>query len=313
MHRTSTTEGSFSVTDLMLLGLVLVWGVNFSVIKRTLEEMSPLSFNALRFVLATLLILILLRVTGENLSVPRRDWSRLLLLGLVGHTAYQLFFIKGLARTTASHSSLLLATAPIFIALLSALLRIERVRGLAWLGILLCFGGIALIVQGSGNGVGLVGQTLGGDLLTLAATICWAIYTVLSKPMLERYSPLKLMTLTMTMGTSVLLLLSLPELANQEWGLVSRQGWLGLIYSFSLAIALGYTIWYTGVRRIGTARTAVYSNLVPVVGVATAWLTLGERLVPFQIAGAGVVLAGICLTRSGKRAIGRGSGKGKNR
>ena len=301
MHGTSTKGGTFGLTDLMLLGLVLVWGVNFSVVKRALEEMSPLSFNALRFALATTLILILLRGTGENLSFPRRDWGRLLLLGAVGHTAYQLLFINGIARTTASNSSLILATTPIFVALLSAVLRIERVRGLAWLGILLCFGGIALIVQGSGKGVGLASRTLGGDLMTLAATICWATYTVLSKPLLERYSPLKLTTLTMMMGTVVLLLLSLPELAQQDWGLVSWQGWLGLAYSFSLAIALGYIVWYTGVRRIGAARTAVYSNLIPIVGVATAWLTLGERLVPLQIVGAAVVLVGIYLTRFNRK------------
>jgi drug/metabolite transporter (DMT)-like permease len=301
LRGTSTEKGPFGLTDLMLLGLVLVWGVNFSVVKRTLDEMSPLSFNALRFALATTLILILLRASGETLKVPRQDWGRLLLLGLIGNTTYQLLFINGLARTTASHSSLLLSTTPIFVALLSTALGIERVRGLAWLGIFLCFGGISLIVQGSGEGLGLASQTLGGDLLTLAATTCWATYTVFSKPMLERYSPLKLTTLTMMMGTVVLFLLSLPELARQDWGLVSWQGWLGLIYSFSLAIALGYVVWYTGVSRIGAARTAVYSNLIPVVGVATAWLALGERLVPLQIAGAAVVLVGIYVTRFNRK------------
>ncbi|MFQ6058942.1 MAG: DMT family transporter [Anaerolineae bacterium] len=299
--RPRAKERPFGATDLMLLTLVLIWGVNFSVVKGALAEMSPLSFNALRFALASILTLILLRITESDLSFPRGDWGRLLLLGLVGHTAYQLLFINGLARTRAGNSSLILATTPIFVALLSAVLGIERIRGRAWLGIFLSFAGIFLIVESSGKGLGLASQTLTGDILTLFGTLCWSTYTVLSKPMLGRYSPLKLTGLTMSTGTFFLILFSLPQLAEQDWGAVSWQSWLGLIYSFSLAIALGYIVWYTGVRRIGSARTAIYSNLIPVVALTVAWFTLGERIASLQLVGAAVILVGIYLTRSQRR------------
>lgn len=293
---------TFSSTDLALLGMVFVWGVNFSIVKQALSEMSPLAFNALRFSLATVLMLIILRGVEGDWRLEAGDGLPMLCLGLIGHTAYQLCFILGLARTRAGNSSLILATMPVFVGLLSIGLGSERMRGRAWLGIILSFTGIVLIVQGGGESVGLTSGTFLGDLLTLVATTCWALYTVLSKPLLERYSPLKLSAISMALGTPLLVLVAIPEMVRQDWGAVSWHGWFGLLYSFSMALVFAYIVWSTGVHRIGGARTAVYSNLIPVVGVATAWLMLGEAMAGLQLVGAIVILIGISLARTGAQA-----------
>ena len=115
----------------------------------------------------------------------------LLLISLIGHVGNQVCFIQGISRTTASNSSLLLATSPIFIALLGFVMRIEQVTFSAGAGIGLSFVGIILIVGLGGGGVSAAAETLPGNLLTLAAAICWASNTILSKPLLHRYSPLK--------------------------------------------------------------------------------------------------------------------------
>jgi len=274
--------------------MVLIWGVNFTVIKRSLMEMAPLAFNSVRFVLASISLLLLLRLTERDWNVVvSGDWRRLAIVGLIGHTIYQLEFIGGLSLTQAGHSALMLGTTPIFVALLGALWGIERVRGKTWGGILLCFAGIVLVAR---NGSSL-GASLLGDLLVLGATVCWAAYTILSKPLLSRYSPVKVTALTMTIGTVPLVVLSVPSLLQQNWTVVSAQGWLGLLFSFSLAIVAAYVIWYTSVQRVGGARTAVYSNLVPVVGVLTGWIVLGEAMEPLQLVGAAIILFGIILTR----------------
>lgn len=292
----------FSCLDLALVALVFIWGVNFSVVKAALAQLSPLSFNSLRFVLASVSMLLLSRTIDGAWHVLPGDGWRLVALGLLGHTCYQLAFINGLARTKAGNSSLILGMTPIFVALLGAGLHIEHVRGRTWVGILLSFAGVAFIVQGGAHGVGLGSETWAGDLLTLAATSCWAAYTVFSRPLLGRYTPLTLTALTMAIGTLPLIPLALPELSHQDWTAVSSQGWLGLLFSFSLAIVAAYTIWYSGVQRIGSTRTAVYSNLVPVVGVLTAWTWLGETMVPLQALGALIILVGIALTRWGQGA-----------
>jgi len=293
----ASSETRFSAIDITLIGMSLVWGINFSVVKIALTDLSPLSFNSLRFGLASLFILALLWVIERDLSFRREDIGRLVLLGLIGNTFYQLFFINGIARTTAGNSSLILATTPIFVGLLSSVLGVERVGRKVWYSVILSFIGIFLIIQGAGRTLTLTDQNWIGNLLILACTICWSTFTVLSKPLLQRYTPLKLTTLTMVIGTPPLVLVSIPSMKEQNWGSVSSQGWLCLIYSFCFAIAIGYVIWYTGVSRIGSARTALYENLVTVVAVAVAWLFLSERMTLLQVLGTVLVLSSLYLAR----------------
>ena len=306
-----TTSGSqassktrFSTIDIMLIGMSFVWGINFSVVKTALTDLSPLSFNSLRFGLASLFLLTMLWVLERDLSFRREDLGRLVLLGLIGNTIYQLLFIHGIDRTTASNSSLILAIMPIFVALLSSVLGVERVGRKVWYGVVLSFVGIFLIVQGAGRTLTMTDQSWIGDLLILAGTICWSTYTVLSKPLLQRYTPLKLTTLTMTMGTPLLVLVSIPSLKEQNWSSVSLQGWLCLIYSFCFAVGIGYVIWYTGVSRIGSAKTALYENLITVIAVAVAWLFLSERMTLLQVLGAVLVLSSLYLARRPSKETG---------
>jgi len=280
----------------------LVWGINFTVVKIALTDFSPLSFNSLRFSLASLFLLTLLWVLERDLSFRREDLVRLVLLGLIGHTIYQLLFIHGIARTTAGNSSLILATMPIFVALLSSVLGIERVGRKVWQGVMLSFVGILFIVEGAGRTLTLTDQSWIGDLLVLTGTIFWSTYTVLSKPLLQRYSPLKLTTLTMVIGTLPLVLFSVPSLKEQNWSSIPFQGWLSLAFSFCFAIAIGYVIWYTGVSRIGNARTALYENLITVIAVAVAWIFLSETMTLLQVLGAVLVFASLYLARRSSTA-----------
>jgi len=294
-HASSKTR--FAVIDIMLIGLSFIWGVNFSIVKIALTDLAPLSFNSLRFSLASLFLIAFLLIRERNLSVRKEDLWRLVLLGLIGNTIYQFLFINGISRTTAGNSSLILATTPIFVAVLSWILRVEKVQLRVWCGVLLSSLGIVLISLGAGKPLSMSSQSLIGDLFVLTGTICWSTYTVLSKPLLQRYSPLKLTTLTVAMGTPLLVLISIPSLKEQNWNSVSLQGWLSLTYSFCFAIAIGYVVWYTGVSRIGGARTALYEGLITVIAVVAAWLSLSEGMTQLQILGMVFVFVSLYLAR----------------
>ncbi|KPV62034.1 MAG: O-acetylserine/cysteine export protein [Candidatus Bathyarchaeota archaeon BA1] len=121
---------------------------------------------------------------------------------------------------------------------------------------------------------------------------------MLSRPLFQKYTPLKLATLTVVMGTPPLLLVSIPSLNEQNWVSVSWQGWLCLIYSPVLAIAIGYAIWYTGVGHVCSARNSLYSNLTAVIAVAVAWLFLSERMTLLQVLGALLVFISLYLARA---------------
>ena len=287
----------FSRVDVLLILISIVWGINFTFVKGALVDFSPLSFNAIRFAASSLILLSLLWLRERSFRIKRRDVGLFVLLGLVGNTAYQLFFIHGIVFTTATNSSLIIATTPIFIVLFSVVLRVEKVTSPIAQGVILSFAGITMIVLGSGKTFNFTDQSWIGDLLTIANPVCWGAYTVLSKPLLKDYSPLKLTAITMAIGAVPLVVVSAPALSAENWAAISTNSWLSLAFSAVFAIAIGYIVWYTGVDRIGTSRTALYENLVTVFAVASAWGLLSETMTVVQIVGAALVFVSLYVAR----------------
>ena len=275
--------------------------MNFPLIKVALEDFHPLAFNALRFPLAAAVLLLLVTMTGGIRRPDARDWRMLVALGLLGNVGYQLLFILGLSRTTAGNASLLLATTPAWTALLSTAVGQERLSRRVWLGVGGAVGGMVLVVAG-GEGFRFSGGTLGGDALMVAAAMTWATYTVGARPLIQRYGAMPVTAWTLWAGTPLLVLMGLPALAGGDLGSVRPVSWAAMVYAGILAISVAYVLWNRGVRKLGNARTAIYSNTVPLVALAAAWATLGEVPTALQLAGAVVILGGLTLSRTGRHA-----------
>ena len=280
-----------------LLLMVFIWGINFPVAKSALSEFSPLAFNALRFPLAALVVLIALRRGRGFLWPAPGDRWRVFALGMLGNVFYQQFFIFGLALTRAGTASLLLAATPILTALLSAGLGHERVGARTWIGVVATFAGIGLVVLFGGDDSGEGGASLVGDLLMIGASVSWAVYTVGSRSLIERYGPVQFTAWTLWTGAVGLTLIGLPAVLRTDLSAISAGAWFGVVYAGALSIGLAYLIWYYGVRQIGNTRTAAFSNLVPVVALLAAWLQLGEVPTGGQLLGAAVILGGLTLAQ----------------
>ncbi len=289
----------FSTIDLFMILTVLVWAVNFTVIKIALREFSPLGFNGLRLAFSALLLVIVLVISGEGLRFKKEDIWGALGLGIIGHTAYQLLFIHGLNWTKVSNTSIIMAMTPILIALLSTVLKHERIHWAGWLGILMSLAGFYLVIAKQGEGFQFAWDSVKGDLMIFAGNFFWAVYTVFSKPFLERISPLKWTSLTLAFGTLFYLPVAAGDIMKIPWKEVSFQGWASLFYSGVFAIALSYVIWYSSVKRIGNSKTAIYGNFNVVFSVLIASIFLAERINYLQIVGALVIFAGVYLTRFG--------------
>lgn len=296
------------VGELDLLALVVIWGVNFTVVKVALREIEPMAFNALRFPFAALAVWIVLRAQGRRLLPRAGDWTRVAWLSVLGHVAYQVFFITGLSITLAGNASLMLATVPMWIAILSPALGHERFSWIVLGGVSITMAGLSLVILGGPSGMALGGETLRGDLFMLASAVVWALYTVLGRRLVRRNGALEVTAWTLWVGTAALVLIGLPDLLRTDFTGISAGAWLGTAYAGVLAIGVAYFIWYRGVQRLGASRTAVYSNLVPVAAILTAWIWIGETPQALQVLGAGVILAGIAVvrlappTRAGDRA-----------
>lgn len=297
-----------SRTDLALVLMVAIWGTNFSVLKFAFREVPQQPFNALRMALAALIfgaaMIAILRSARRGASHPRlfftpaplerRDMLALVALGLVGHFAYQLLFVGGVARTSVANASLILGATPVCVALTSAALGKERVRAMHWIGAAVSATGIWTVV---GAGADLGGQHLRGDLMVLGSVACWTAYTVGASGLLTRHSPLFLTGVSMAIGATPYLLVTLPEVLRVDWASVSVATWLALVFSSLFALCLSYVIWYGAVMKIGMARTSIYSNLVPIAAMTVAAVWLGEALTPQKLIGAALVLGGVALTR----------------
>ncbi len=290
--------GHDRVTEIGLLALTVIWGVNYSVLKAVLDTLDPLALNALRFPLAAALLAVMVR-RRPGLSVEPRDRLPLFLLGILGNVVYQMAFILGIESTLAGNASLLLATSPVWTVLLSAALGHEAPNALVFVGSAVTLGGMTLVVMGGGHALGMGRSTLKGDGLLAVAAVLWACYTVASGRYVRRYGATRVTAWTIWVGTPFLMLLGVSSLGALSWASVSPWVWAGVAYAGVFAIGTAYLLWNRGVRKLGNSRTAIYSNLVPVVALITAWLWLGEVPTVLQATGAAVVLGGITLARVG--------------
>ena len=289
--------GSSLSAQLGLIAVVLVWGINFSVVKDALATLDPLVFNGLRFVTAGVALWAL---TGGEPDAPpsRPDWIRLVLLGLVGHTAYQLAFIYGLDGTLAGNGAIILASAPIWTVVLSVLSGQEQGRPAIWAATATGAAGVLLVMLGSGREVGLSASHLRGDLLVALSSLCWAIYTVAGKRVVIRLGAMYVTRQALWIGATPLLLMAVPGIRTTDWNAVSPWIWAEVAFSGLGAIALAYVLWYQGVKQLGSAVTALWSNLVPCVALVVAWAWLGEQPSALQILGAAVIVSSVLLTRA---------------
>jgi len=285
------------VVDAALVATILVWAVNFSVVKAALRHFTPMAFTSIRLVGASICFLTLARLSPGPSLLPS-DRNRLVLLALVGHTFYQVLFIQGIHATTASNSAILLGLTPVFVALLSLLLSSDRPGAGAFLGIGVSILGVYLVLHDSSS----AGGSLLGDGLTLAATFCWSLHSVLSQPIVARYGALKTSAYAMSIGSLAFLPLGIPELYRMTPAAIPASAWWALGYSIVFSLVAAYCLWYFAIGRVGPTQTAVFSNLTPVAAMIVAYLALDEPVGKRKVVGALVIFLGIYLVRRQKRS-----------
>jgi drug/metabolite transporter (DMT)-like permease len=294
-YATSARPGVW-LTDLSLIFVAFVWGVNVSIVKFGTTLVAPLAYNGLRIALAAVVLSII--VAAGRAPLPSGPTiAALLALGVLGNGIYQFLFIEGIAHTRASDAALVVAASPAFIAMIGRAKGIERISRRGSLGIALSIAGITLVVFGRSRGAEGRASLL-GDALVLAGSLAWAFYTVMLKPYTHRVPGMQLSAFTMIGGALALLVVASPAIVHAPWASMPLVGWASVFFSGMLALVVAYYFWYRAVRIIGPTRTAMYSNLQPLFAVAMAWAMLGERPTIWQAVGAVTIMTGLVLTRT---------------
>ncbi len=278
-----------------MLVVALLWGANFTINKYALGFVPPVAFSAVRFVLASAVFFALVTLLNPAPRIPARKAWILAGLGVIGNTGYQIAFMIGLVSTSAINASLILASVPVLVAVMSAVLGVERATGRLWAGLLVATTGVFLVVVVKGPSFSVV--TMRGDLLIFASAACWAAFTVGVRVVGQGLDPLRVAALTTYAGAPGLLLASYPELRALHWGELPPSVWFALVFSSVFALVLSYIIWSYAVRAIGGSRTSIYNCITPVFAAIIAWVVLGERLVAAQGFGAALVFGGVFMSQ----------------
>jgi len=260
------------------------------VAKGAVVALGALPVALLRFLVASVALAGWQRWRGAA-GIERRDWPRVALLGFLAVPLNQGFFLFGMVRSTPSHASLLYALTPLVVFLLARAMLRERTPWSALAGIGTAFAGVTIILGERGLAREL--EVLSGDLLILVAVFAWSLYTVLSKPLLERYDGMTVTTASIVSGT----LMTLPALfvpgALPRAEAVTPPVVGGILYLAILTSAVAYPLYMYALRHLDTAKVAVAQNTQPIVTSILSWFFFRERFSGAFFLGAALILAGV--------------------
>jgi drug/metabolite transporter (DMT)-like permease len=285
-------QGGKLITAAAVGTTVVLWASAFVAIRAALPGYSPAHLALLRFLVASAALTIYAVATRMPLP-ERRDLPRIIIAGLVGITGYNLALNTGEQSVTAGVASLLVNTGPIWTALIAMVLLGERLRLWGWVGIAVSFTGAATIVLGERGSLG--GQeSLGwGAGLVLIAALLLSLYSVVQKPLLQRYRPVQVATYAIWAGTLALIPfgIGLPAaVASAPIAATAAVVFLGVGPA-----ALAYVAWAIALTRLPAGRAASFLYLVPAVAIGVAWLWLGEIPHPVALVGGALAIGGVVI------------------
>ena len=266
-----------------------LFALNYIVSKLAMHSFAPLSFAFLRVAGAA----ILLNVFAPGRGFTREDSWRITGFAILGVVINQTMFLAGLSLTSAHVASILITTIPIFTLIVALVLGLERPTATKIAGITLALAG-ALLVRG---GQGMAGLTDGaaGTLLLLGNCLAYGTYLVVSKPVVTRLSPIRVISRMFAVGAVLILPIALPSLLREHWQTIPRNAWIGL-----LLVILGPTVAAYGInawtlKYAESSLVAAYSYLQPIMTIVLAWAFLGEHVRGIVAVAALMIFAGVAL------------------
>jgi drug/metabolite transporter (DMT)-like permease len=293
-------EGRYWIVYSQLLLTMFLWGLAWPVGRLLATNLPPVSIAVLRYAIVVPVLFGILKVKGQPLRLERKWIANLVMMGLFSTSLYQIFFLYGVRYAAASDDSLVIGIGPVLIAIMASFVLNERLTKLKVLGFVSGLAGIGVISLLSPN-TAVLNRPLGISLV-FGGAIAYAVYTVILRrfvatnradSIVSQLSSLAILAWISLFGWLFLIPLSLVEAPwTYSWGPVS---WLGILYLALLSTVVGYFFYVEGVSKIGAGRAAIFGNLVPVFGVVTSILLLGENLsswhgVSFLLIAIGVVL-----------------------
>ena len=279
-----------------LLTAIAVWGGSFIATKIALQDVSPATIIWLRFLIGLVILGVIAKNRNELKLDNRKDAIELLWLGFLGISLHQWLQSSGLVTSEASTTAWLVSTTPIFMALLGWLFYREKISLPVAGGILLATIGVLFVIT-KGDFSSLFSGNFGapGDILIILSAPNWALFSVMSRPILEKYSPLKVTFYTLFFGW---LFISIQFLGTRSWTefqQISVAGWSSIVFLGVFCSALAYIFYNEGVKVFTSTQVGIFLYFEPVVATLIAALLLSETFGWGSAIGAGLIVIGVWL------------------
>lgn len=293
MSKLAWSEDGFAIIA------ALIWGFNYPLVKLVLQSISESQFLLIRFTVSTLLLVSYLLISGEGIGIKKIHYIRVVSLGLLGVGFYNILWTWGIHLTTAANAALLISTSPLFTEIYSVATKQEKVSLQIWIGSMMAFGGIFLIIsQTPGSAFSSSSSVFAGNMLVLSSSLLFSFYAIVSKPLLDHYPPIKLTTLAMLYGMPIILFYNLYEDPGMTLSVISSQTWLAMCFIIVLGTITAYVFWYKGIKKTGPVKTTIFHYIVPVTSMILGSIFLGEPITPGQLLGAILVFLGLIVVKT---------------
>lgn len=289
------------------LGLILIWGANFSVQKIVFQAMSPSGFLLARYLVMPMCALLMLawRYGWRFPVLSRHELWVLAKLGFIGHFMHVVPVTYGIYWSTAFSSSVILACGPIFTLLILRARQLERLGRWQLLGVGVACVGVLLFL--SDKLLGGAWQATGGDLVLLVAASLFSYYTVAAKPVIERHGGLLTMGYATLFGSLPVVLFNAPLAWDMPWASLPWHVWALFFYATVVSAFIGWLVWGWVNAVRGVARTAPLMYLMPPVAGLLAWVVTGESYSGAKIVGALICLLGVAIAQFARTSLPQGA------
>ena len=286
------------LTYLKLFATMAFWGGTFVAGRLLAGVVPPFHAAFLRFFLATLILLFLLRrVEGRLPALDLRQLGSITLLGLTGVLGYNVAFFTGLQTVSASRAGLIVALNPVGIAVLSALFGGEPLGIVRFLGVLISVTG-AMVVISHGNLMLLTNGVGTGELVLLGCVLSWSLYSVIGRRTMRGLSPLAAVTYSALAGTLFLAPLAINQGVLTRFTGYGPAAWASIVFLAVLGTVVGFLWYYQAIKTIGAVRSGVFINFVPIFAMMFGLLLLDEPLTPTLLQGGVLVITGAWITNN---------------
>lgn len=279
-----------------LIAVPAIWGGTFVAGKHVVAVLSPMMGSFARYVVACVALLVAAFVLESGLpKLTRRQWIGTFVLGTFGVFAYNLFFMAALERLPGSRAALIIALNPAITIAISAFVLKEHLSPRRWLGVAIALFGVWIVIS-HGDVASIASAGIGaGELFMFGAVTSWALYTIIGRKVLGGLTPLAATNYAALWGTLMLACAAAPEFGSVRMSQFDGVMVGSLLYLGIGGTALAFVWYYMSVKKLGTAVTSIFNNLVPVFGVAISVLVLGEELLVSMLVGGAIAIAGVMM------------------